>query len=103
MKSGSSARRRAAINSFSWGWISSLRPFLAVVQRKARGQVRHRTPNTALLVGVIATVSPAGQVTVPATVSMAKSSLVKPPGTAARSGIGLMVWVWPPERRSARV
>ena len=56
MKSGSSARRRAAIISSSWGWRFSVRPFCAVVQRDISGQVRQRVPKTALLADVMATV-----------------------------------------------
>jgi hypothetical protein len=39
------------------------------------------------------TVTPLGQVTVPAVVSMVKSSIVNPPGILAVSGIGLIVAV----------
>jgi hypothetical protein len=38
------------------------------------------------------TVWPAGQVTVRSARSITKSSLVKPPGTAGREGMGLIVW-----------
>ena len=41
------------------------------------------------------TVIPAGQVTVPAWVSMLKSSMVNPPAIAGRSGIGLITAVCP--------
>ncbi len=65
---------------------ASFRP----VHRSRSGHPWHLWPNTAFLLGVIATVNPWGQVTVPAAVSMAKSSMVNPPGTAERSGIGLI-------------
>jgi hypothetical protein len=29
--------------------------------------------------------------------------MVNPPGTALRSGMGLIVWVWPAARSAARV
>ena len=51
----------------------------------------------------IATVWPAGQVTVLACKSTAKSSLVRPPGTAAGRGIGLIVCACPAARSAARV
>jgi len=40
----------------------------------------------------------AGQVTVPACSSMVKSSMVNPPGTAGRSGPGLITVSWPASR-----
>jgi hypothetical protein len=62
-----------------------------------------RQSNTARRLGVIATVWPAGQVTVLACRSTVKSSLVNPPGTAAGSGIGLIVWTCPAAVSAARV
>jgi hypothetical protein len=53
--------------------------------------------------GVTGTVCPAGQVTVRAARSITKSSLVNPPGTAARDPIGLIVWWWPAARSAVRV
>jgi hypothetical protein len=76
---------------------------LAVVQRSRSGQPEHRWPNTAWLLGVIATVWPAGQVTVCWSRSILKSSLVNPPGTADRSGSGLIVCRCPAARSPARV
>ena len=71
----------------------SLRPRLAVVHCDAKGHERQYFSNFAPPLGVIATVFSAGQVTVRASKSMLKSSLVNPPGTGARSGIGLMTAV----------
>jgi hypothetical protein len=45
---------------------------------------------------------PGGQVTVRAVWSMAKSSAVKPPGTGARTGIGLINASWPASASVAR-
>jgi hypothetical protein len=51
----------------------------------------------------MATVWPAGQVTVLAWRSTVKASRVKPPGVAGRSGIGLISWVCPAAVSAARV
>ena len=77
------------------GWTLSLRPrwSMPCIGRGAdspgTGGRRSRCP-----VRVIGTMWPCGQVTVPAVVSMVKSSMVNPPGTAERSGMGLMVAWW---------
>jgi transposase len=60
---------------------------LARVQRSRSGQGPQRQSNTARRLGVIATVWPAGQVTVLACRSTVKASRVKPPGTAGHSRI----------------
>ena len=70
-------------------WCAStvtLRPAAEVVQRGRRGQELHDAPKRAAP-DLTALVCPAGQVTVCASVSMVKSSRVKPP---AMRGLGLM-------------
>ena len=64
-----------------------VRPLRLAVHRNRSGQSRQAAPKTAARAAVIVRVRPAGQVTVPAVVSIAKSSAVNPPGTAARNGI----------------
>src|SRR5438128_5093140 len=78
-------------------------PDFDVVHRGASGHPRHRTPNVAEPLEVMATVCPAGQVTVRASRSMTKSSRSNPPGTAGRSAIALMAWVCSALRSAARV
>ena len=73
------------------------------VQRSSSGQGPQRQSNTARRLGVMATVWPVGQVTVLAWRSTVKSSRVKPLGTAAAGGIGLMSWACPAARSAARV
>ena len=51
---------------------------------------------------VMRRVTPLGQVTVPACSSTVKSSMVNPPATAGRSGLGLMTAVWPAAASPAR-
>jgi hypothetical protein len=70
-----------------------VRPLRLAVRRDRSGQSRQAAPKTATRPAVIVGVSPAGQVTVPAGVSIAKSSAVKPPRTAARNGIALITAV----------
>lgn len=72
------------------------------MHRARSGQPRQRTPNETLPLGVSVLVCPAGQVTVPAVKSIANSSAVNPPGTGARSGIGLMTAVCPAAASAAR-
>jgi hypothetical protein len=67
-----------------------VRPVREVVHRCCNGQLRQAAPNVAVPLRVIVRVKPFGQVTAAARWSMLKSSAVKPPGTGARSGIGLM-------------
>ena len=70
-----------------WCWSTvTLRPAAEVVQRARRGQPRQSAPKRAAP-DLTALVCPAGQVTVCASVSMVKSSRVKPP---AMRGLGLM-------------
>jgi hypothetical protein len=52
------------------------------------GQPRQPAPNVAVRFALRRRVRPFGQVTVPAV-----SSMVNPPGTAGRSGAGLMIGV----------
>ena len=78
------------------------RPLVLAVHRARRGQSRQGAPNVAVPLAVICRVCPAGQVTVPVVVSMVKSSAVNPPGTAGRSGIGLITAVWPASASTAR-
>jgi hypothetical protein len=66
------------------------RPSLAVVHRWRSEQPAHAAPKVTVRAGLICRVTPAGQVTVPWPSSMVKSSAVNPPGTAGRSGPGLM-------------
>src|SRR3954453_3275179 len=71
-----------------------MRPALALVHCSRRWHPVHKFPKEALRWWCCppgpdrATVCPAGQVTTAAVVSMAKSSRVKPPRTAGRSGGG---------------
>ncbi len=74
----------------------------ARVQTETNGQVRQRMPKTALFVRMMVTVWPPGRVTVPAAVSMAKSSLVKPAGHDSPQGNGLDGLGVAPARRAAR-
>ena len=80
----------------------SLRPLLAVVHCAAKGHERQYLWNEAPPLGRMATVWVAGQVTVRSSKSIVKSSLVKPPGTGVRSGIGLMTATWPAALSPAR-
>ena len=66
------------------------RPSLAVVHQGRSGQPAQAAPKATARAGLIGRVMPAGQVTVPACSSMVKSSAVNPPGTAGRSGPGLI-------------
>jgi hypothetical protein len=59
-----------------------VRPDLEAVHRARRGQALQAAPKITWRAGVIARVTPAGQVTVPARSSTVKSSVVNPPGTA---------------------
>ena len=68
---------------------NQLRPPAAVVHWARSGQPVQPAPKVTLRFSVIVRVSPAGQVTVPATGSTVKSSRVKPPGTADLSAHGL--------------
>lgn len=88
-----------------WGWIRSVLPSVARVQRGRMGQSRQRAPKTALFFAVMVTVWPAGQVAVPAAVSMLKWSIVNAPGASVRGrvGQGLIVVVCPAPSRSVRV
>lgn len=66
------------------------RPVRALVQRRRSGQRRQCFAKLAVREAPMVTVCPAGQVTVPAAVSMSKSSRLNPPGTAERNTGGLM-------------
>jgi hypothetical protein len=81
--------------------LTPLEGSLARVQRSRSGHRAQRQSNTARPPAAMATVWPAGQVTVPA--ARSRSRLVTPPGTAGRSGIGLIVWAWPAAVSAARV
>ena len=74
-----------------WWYASTvtLRPAAEVVQRARRGQPRQSAPKRAAA-EVTALVCPAGQVTVCASVSMVKSSRVKPPVMRGLGSMGLM-------------
>jgi len=74
------------------------RPSLAVVHLARSGQPAQAAPKVTVLVLVSGRVTPAGQVTAPACSSTAKSSMVNPPGTAGRSGPGLMTVPCPASR-----
>ena len=65
-------------------------PAAAVVQRARSGQPRQAAPKVTARVRLIGRVIPFGQVAVPAASSTVKSSRVNPPGTAGRSGQGLI-------------
>ena len=67
----------------------TLRPAAEVVQRARRGQPPHSAPKRAAP-DLMALVCPAGQVTVCASVSMVKSSRVKPPAMSGLRSMGLM-------------
>lgn len=67
-----------------------VRPDLEAVHRSRSGQARQAAPKITLRAGVIARVTPAGQVTVPDCSSTVKWSTVKPAGTAGRTGLGLI-------------
>jgi hypothetical protein len=73
------------------------RPSLAVVHLPRSGQPTQAAPKVTVRVLVIGRVNPVGQVTVPALSSMAKS-LMNPPGTAGRSGPGLITVSCPASR-----
>ena len=60
------------------------------MQRERSGQVRQAAPKTTWRDGGMVRVIPAGQVTVPACSSTAKSSRVNPPSTAGCTGLGLI-------------
>src|SRR6266496_1961641 len=64
------------------------RPSLAVVHCWRSGHPLHAAPKVTVRAWLICRVTPAGQVTVPEASSTAKSSAVKPPSTAGRSGPG---------------
>ena len=91
MNASVSAWRRAARSSGSCSLTFKARASRAVVQRARSGQGPQAAPNVAVPLGLIVRVRPLGQVTVRVVWSMVKSSAVKPPGTGARSGIGLMI------------
>ena len=74
------------------------RPSRAVVHRSRSGHSAHKEPKVTVWAGLIGRVCPAGQVTMPAPSSMVKSSAVNPPGTAGRSGPGLITVSWPASR-----
>lgn len=83
------ARARCSRSSRSWTVRMSLRPRVEVVHRAARGHPRQIVPKVTLPLLVIGRVRPARQVAVGVSSSMVKSSIVIPPGTAARNGIDL--------------
>ena len=76
---------------------------LAVVQCRRSGHCWHQRAKLAWPELVIGAAWPAGHLTMPACLSIRKSWMVNPPGTALWSGMGLIVWLWPAARRAARV
>ena len=70
--------------------MSSDRPSLAVVHRSRSGQPAQTGPKVTYRLLLIGRTCPAGQLTVPCSSSRMKSSRVNPPGTAGRSGPGLI-------------
>jgi len=87
-QAGSRWRARAAANSASWGWMATTRPAMAPVQAWRSGHTLHARPNLARPPpprdGAIATVTRAGQVTVPAARSIRNWSLPnRPPDAVA--------------------
>jgi hypothetical protein len=63
---------------------------VVVVHRCRSRQPTHSLPKVTVRLGLIGRVCPAGQLTAPAGSSMVKSSRLNPPGTAGRSGFGLI-------------
>lgn len=79
--------------SWSCSCILIVRPEVDAVHCSASGHPRQAVPKIALFFAVIVRVTPAGQVSVPASASWVKSSMVNPPSTAGRSGHGLSTGV----------
>ncbi len=98
LNSGVRAWARASRSSCSCGWMAMDRPFLAAVHLSRSGQPAQAAPKVTVRAGLIGRVTPAGQVTVPASSLTVKSSRVNPPGTAGYSGLGLMMVSCPASR-----
>jgi hypothetical protein len=74
------------------------RPVLAVVHRARSGQSAHSFPKVTVRDLVIGRVCLPGQVTVPRSSSIVKSSMVNPSGTAGCTGLGLITVSCPASR-----
>lgn len=109
LEGGVGGAARCARSRASWWCRVTRRPAFAVVHRARSGQPVQRPANAATRRPSFAvravTVWPAGQLTVPASWSMVKSSAPNPPGMFGRVGHGLMTGVCPapvtPASRSA--
>jgi hypothetical protein len=84
--------------------MTTVRPRALVVQQARSVHPVQRSPNfAARFTGVKATVCPAGQLTVPAASSTAKSAAVNPPAMSDRVGHGLITAVCPAAARAASI
>jgi hypothetical protein len=77
-------------------------PSRRAVQRFRSGQSRHAVLNFAQPVRLMGRMTPAGQVTVRSTWFTVKSSTVNRPGTAVRTGAGLITSMRPCSASPAR-